>query len=127
MRKYIITTIIGLILVLLFLQIRDTWNAKDITTVMLGLTDSFFVAGTLITCYSVLVLVNNGGTFDMLVYSLKRAGDIFKSDIEKKINKSFYEYKMEKMDNPHEYLFLLKVGLAFIALATVFLVLYYQL
>ena len=78
MKKYIITSIIGLVFVALILISKDIIfqeNAKDVIHI---LTDSFFVVGVVISGFGAIIFASNEGTFDMLAFGILKFFDLFK-------------------------------------------------
>ncbi|MFA6627972.1 MAG: DUF3899 domain-containing protein [Bacilli bacterium] len=124
--RYLITTSVGLVIVLIIVLSKHIFSLDDAIEIYQVLTDAFFVAGVLITGYGLLVVSSNGGTFDMLVYGVGRFFDLFRNDMMKVKHKTFYDYRMAKLDRQQGFGFLIIVGLVFLGISGLFLWLYYQ-
>lgn len=122
--KYIIVSLIGIIIALSIFSSRnllDANNMKDITYI---LSDGFLLPGVLILGVGILIMVSNGGVFDIFTYSLKKMR-ITKLHGDKKPTafKSFYDYRMSKEKAP--YGFLIIVGGGFFGLSVIFNIMFY--
>ena len=126
MKKYIITSAIGLAFAALIVFSKNVLSQTDSKAVFHILCDGFFVPGVCITCYGLLVFSSNEGTFDMLIYGTKKFASLFKKDASKEKYKTFYEYKAVQHEKRTSFAYLLIVGLAFIAISMVFLIFYYN-
>ena len=125
--KYGITTAIGLAIAYLVCELKDLWKMtcrKDIYHV---LCDAFTLPGTLIFCLACLVWLANKEYFVSLGYAFSRAAKAlvpFGRTHEK--HETFHDYVLRKREKEpvKGYGFLFVVGLAFLALALLFLALY---
>lgn len=126
MKKYIITSSIGLVVAILIVLSKDIFSQSEATKVYHILCDAFFVPGVCISCFGLLVFASNEGTFDMIVYGTKKFFSLFKKDLTKEKYKTFYEYKDAQRETKISFAYLLFVGLAFIAISMIFLMLYYN-
>lgn len=124
MKKYLITIIIGLVftgLILLSKDIIFQENAKDVFHI---LTDSFFVTGVVLSGVGVIIFASNEGTFDMLKFGVIKFFDLFKRDMTKVKYRTFYDYRVERLEHKQGFGFMLLVGIGFIAISIIFLLLY---
>ena len=126
MKKYIITSAVGLVFAALIAFSKNIFAQTDPKVVFHILTDAFFVPGVCITCYGLLVFSSNEGTFDMLIYGTKKFFSLFKKDMSQEKHKTFYEYKEAQHGNKISFGYLLIIGLALIAISTLFLIFYYN-
>lgn len=126
MKKYIVTSIVGLVFAALIIFSKNIFGQTDSQTVFHILCDAFFVPGVCITCFGLLVFSSNEGTFDMLVYGTKKFFDLFKKDNSNEKHKTFYEYREAQRERKFSFAYLFYVGLAFIAVSMIFLILYYN-
>lgn len=124
MKKYIITSLIGLAFATLIALSKDVFEQSELKDVYHILCDSFFVPGACITCYGLLVFSSNEGTFDMLVYGVKKFVGLFKDKSYVEKHKTFYEYKEALSDKKVSFAYLIYVGLALIGISLIFLLLY---
>ena len=123
---YIISGAVGIIIFIIIICTKAIWNAEGAKDVMRILSDAFFVPGVLLGGAGLLIFASNGGAFDMLAYAVIRFFDLFKRDVRNKKYKDFYEYREAKKEKKRHMGFMLIVGLVFIALAVIFLIIYYQ-
>ena len=126
MKKYLITTAVGLVFAALICFSKDIFAQTKPQTVFHILCDAFFVPGVCITCYGLLVFSSNEGTFDMLIYGTKKFFSLFKKDMSKEKHKTFYEYQQAQHEKKVSFAYLLYVGLAFIVVSLIFLSFYYN-
>lgn len=126
MKKYIITSVIGLVIAAIIALSKNIFTQTDSTVVFHILCDAFFVPGVCITCFGLLVFSSNQGTFDMLIYGTKKFFSLFKKDLSKEKHKTFYEYQQAQHEKKISFAYLLYVGLAFIAISMIFLMFYYN-
>ena len=86
---------------------------------------SFFVPGVIIACFGALVLVSNGGAFDIFAYGAHIFFSLFKRDVTARKYRTFYDYRQSRAEKKRSVAFMLVVGLAMVAVAAVFLIAYY--
>lgn len=93
------------------------------------LSDAFAVSGLLGICFFLLTIASEHGTFDMLVYGVKKTFflHIFKN-YKKMVPATFAEYVAEKRGKqvPHYYWTLLIFSSALLLTGIVFLILFYS-
>ncbi|NLZ15077.1 MAG: DUF3899 domain-containing protein [Erysipelotrichaceae bacterium] len=108
------------------LKQSSSWNFdSELTKVMFVLTNGTFSVGALATCFGLLIMAANGGAFEMLSYGIKRFISLFQKDINKIKFKTFYDYHVYNSSKPKTpFLFLVFVGLFFLALSAIFLIIY---
>lgn len=122
--QYVISVLVGVCISVGVMSARNVFTEDDPTQVMAILSDGFFVAGVVLSCVGLIIFVGNGGVFDMLSYSVILFFSLFRKNLERKY-KDFYEYREAKKGKKRSLAFLLIVGLFYIALAALFLILYY--
>jgi hypothetical protein len=108
------------------LKQSSSWNFdSELTKVMFVLTNGTFSVGALATCFGLLIMAANGGAFEMLSYGIRRFISLFQKDINKIKFKTFYDYHVYNSSKPKTpFLFLVFVGLFFLALSAIFLIVY---
>lgn len=108
------------------LKQSTSWTIdSELTKVMFVFTNGTFAVGTLATCFGLLVMAANGGAFEMLNYGIRRFISLFQKDINKIKFKTFYDYHVYNSSKPKTpFLFLVFVGLFFLALSAFFLIIY---
>jgi hypothetical protein len=124
--QYLITFGVGLAFVIIIILSKSIFKVDDLKTVYQILTDAFFSVGVLIFGFGLLVFASNGGTFDMLNYGIRKLVDLFRKDLYKVKDKTFYDYRVSKQEKKSEFLYLIVFGLFFIIISLLFLWLYYQ-
>lgn len=123
---YIITGAVGIIISIIVICTQTIWNAEGAKEVMGILSDAFFVPGVLLAGVGLIIFASNGGAFDMLAFAVIRFFDLFRRNVKNSKYKDFYEYREAKKEKKRRMGFMLLVGLVFIALAVIFLIVYYQ-
>ncbi len=91
------------------------------------LTDGFTVPGVLLLCVGLLCKISTLGALDGLLFGLKAAFTLLIPGAAAKEQETFSEYverKKEKRITGYE--FIIHVGILFIAIALIFMVLFYQ-
>ena len=124
--KYIITFVVGLLMALVVFVIKDAFVLKDSKKIIAVLIDATFVPGILMVCFGLLVVSANGGTFDMLVFGTRQFFNLFRKKFNREEAQSFYEYRKAKSENKNEFWYLIIIGLVYLALSTIFLIIYYN-
>lgn len=124
--KYGITFAIGGLLVWAMLSTRGyAWSAGDAERYRL-LCDAFTVPGLLFAMAGLLTAIGNTGSFTGLSYVLRYLGLSLVPGGRKK-QESYYDYAQRKKGKEiHGYGFLMISGCVFLAVAIVFLILFYQ-
>lgn len=123
--KYLVTILIGLIVVGAVLLVRDVFSSETAAEAFLHLTDAFFISGVLITSAGALVFTSNHGAWDMLAYGVSSFMDLFRKREKKKYD-SFYDYKESKSDKKFSFGFLLICGAVFLIVSMIMLYCHYQ-
>lgn len=125
--KYLITFAVGLAAAFAVALIGGIFSLTETSGICRVLSDACFVPGFLILAVGLLQVASRGGTFDMLAYGFISIFDALRRDVSKRKYKNFYEYRRARQEKKPSSAHLITVGLVFIALAIVFLVLYYKL
>lgn len=128
--KYGISTAVGLLMVVVYVFSRD-YGTRDfwswsLLNKALVLCDGFTIPGVVFLCVGGLVWASTQGALDGISFALKVG---LKSLIPgtKKEHIRYYDYVQKKRENrPQGYGFLLIVGVAFMAVALLFMAIYYQ-
>lgn len=129
--KYLITSVIGLLVVLAIILSKDVFGQTDAKAVMQILSDGFLVPGVLLAGVGLLIFASNGGAFDMLAYGFRLLfvglQNLFRKDKIEKKYKDYYEYHESRSKSKISIAFMLIIGVVFILLAVIFLLCYNQL
>lgn len=123
--RYVITAAVGLIAAVVIMFSKSIFSQSEVKTVMQILSDAFFIPGVCIAGGGLIVFASHGGAFDMLAYGIRLVFTAFRRK-EKRKYKDFYEYKQSKEGKKESVAFMLIIGVAMIAAACVFLILYYN-
>ena len=104
----------------------STWNfINEHSKNMFILTNSNFIVGVLVAAFGGLVALANGGAFETIVYGIRRFFSLFQKDVNKIRFKSLYDYHVYHSSKPKSpFLYLILVGLLFVAISMIFMVLY---
>ena len=95
-------------------------------TVLQVLCDGFTVSGVLLLCFSGLVWSRNQGTFDMISFGVSRITKFRYGKLDDEERKeSFYDYRQRKSATRQNATASLKAGAVYMALALVFLLLFF--
>lgn len=125
--QYLITALVGAVIVVAVVSAQKIWAQDGVTAKMGTLSDAFFAAGIFIGCIGLLVFVSDRGAFDMLKYAVIMFISKFKRDVTKRKYKDYNEYRAARSERENKPIaFMLIVGAAFLAVALVFLILYFQ-
>ncbi|MGN1039806.1 MAG: DUF3899 domain-containing protein [Candidatus Fimimonas sp.] len=124
--KYLITALVGLVVALLILFYKDTFNKTAVLPVLADLSDAFFVPGVLLLGVGTLLFASNGGAFDMLAFGIMKLFDLFKRDLTKVKYRTFYDYRQAQKEKKRSFSYLLIVGAAMVVVAAVFLIVHYN-
>ena len=124
LKKYLITTVVGLLAVGAIIWSKDLFAQTAPVTVFHILCDAFFAVGVVISAAGVLIFSSNEGTFDIFAYGFNAFADMFRKQSRKQYH-TFYDYKESRADVKIPFAFLLIVGGAFIAISLVMLYFYH--
>lgn len=124
---YGITTAIGIGMVALFLSTRDFGALTSQAERYRLLTDAFTIPGTVILCVGLLVWVSNQGMFNGIAYALSYTLRRLIPGLGNK-HERYYDYVERKREKGGVtgYGFLLITGAAFLAVACIFMALFYR-
>jgi hypothetical protein len=124
--KYLITSLVGLALVILIAFTKGILQVETQAQAMSILCDAFFAPGVLFAGFGLIVVASNAGAFDMLAYGFSLIFVLLKRNIKERKYKDFYEYskaKEEKRKGRSSIAFILVVGLVMVAISMIFLAL----
>lgn len=125
--KYVTAAGIGGIIFLVAAISRGAFGFAETKEVVRVLSDSAFLSGVLLTGAGLLLFCADGGLFDMFAYGAVLLVCTFKRNVRDRKYRDFYEYREAKKENRKGgFGFLLLTGIFFLALATIFLALYYR-
>lgn len=123
--RYGIASLIGGLLAWMVIEIRGYSSAAPLSMRYMVLCDAFTVPGILLFLSGLLVFVANEGAFEGVSYVFSRAKQALVPFSKKKdITYGDYVEERRKKEKIKGYSFLILTGLAFLAVAVVFLVLF---
>ena len=101
-------------------SVNLAWNARY-------LSDGFFVAGLLMACFGVLMLIATTDFFDIFAYGLRNLVAIFAPMAKTRQAMKYYEFKESRAERRgKKRFFVLVTGLAYLGLALACLWVYYN-
>lgn len=122
--KYVITSAVGLVAALILCVSRGVFTAKTAADVYVGLSDAFFVPAVFMLGVAGLSFASANGAFYPLGYALRTLFSVHNWSKKHKFaeRQSYGDYVEAKRENIPKFPFeLLWVGLAMLAIATLFL------
>lgn len=122
--KYIYVFVFGILISISIFNYRDIFEASSTKDIVSILSDGFLLPGVLILGAGLLIMVSNGGVFDIFVYGFSKLRAIkLTGDKKPATHASYYDYKINKEKAP--FLFLLIVGSIFFLLSIIFNIAFY--
>ncbi len=127
MKKYIIQTVIGLILAIGIAFYRMSQMEAGTAGILMAVSDGFTVIGLLYVGVGGLLFASSTGFFDFFGYAFQRGASLFFPRFEQGID-NYYEYKVKKQEERKQFSLksTLLIGLGFVGIAVIFTVLWYQ-
>lgn len=125
--KYGLTTVLALLTAWGVLATHGFSQAAEASERYRLLCDAFFVPGVLLICAGALIFVSNYGVFNGVSYSARYVARMFVPSSGKR-DESYGDYVRRRAEKGKltGYSFLFRVGGAFLAVALLFLVLFYR-
>ena len=125
LKKYLITSVLALLLTFLIALARGVFEKENTVDVLHVLIDATFVVSVLFTGFGLLIFSANEGTFDMIAYGMTSFIALFKKDRESYLKyKTYVDYKEAKADNKHSFAHIVLVGLAVFVACLIFIAFY---
>ena len=125
--QYSITFGVCAIISFIVLVIRGVFSTRDTKELMRYFTDTFFAVGVLCACFGLLIMVSNGGAFEMLVYGVSRFFSLFKKNPNKVKYVTFYDYHVARAEKEKpQFLYFIIVGAIYVGISLIFLYQWYQ-
>jgi hypothetical protein len=104
---------------------RGLFSAADGEELFKDLSDCFFITGIILSGVGAISWAGTEGTFDMISYGCKTFFGLFSASYAKKLPKSFYDYKQERVTMNKPWLMqTLVVGLTVLAIGLLLLIPY---
>lgn len=123
---YLITLLAGLLLTLILAACMGVFAKTKPQELFHVISDAFFVSGVVIAGLGGLFVGSNGGAFDMIGYGVRLLFDVLRKDPTKRKYKDFYAYRLSRQGHKKGFWHLVIVGLLLLAVAALFLVLYFN-
>lgn len=125
--RYGLCILIGGMVTMAYVLSHD-FASQDLVNKYMILCDGFTIPGFLMICFGALILASNAGGMDGFTYGIKHAARmLIPGRSVKDKEDSFYDYvQKRKAKRIRGYGFMFFTGLGFMAVAAVFLVLFYQ-
>ena len=121
---YVITAAVLTVFALSVAWASGVFTATEGKSLLSGLCDAFFIPGAVSLCVGLLILVSNGGAFDMFAYGGRLFIGMFKKDpLERKYG-SYQQYREARKENKRSFWYFIIVGGAYIVVAVILLVIY---
>ena len=122
--KYTVAVVVGLLMSLFILWIKNFWTTEELVEKYKILSDAFTVPGVLYIMFGCLLALTNEGSLDAIGFMLKRCVQMLNPFSKKEFQKySDYVAGRKKVTG---FAFLFYVGSAILAVGIVFMVLFYS-
>lgn len=123
--RYVITAAVLAVFTVLLAWSFGAFTETHKKELLLKLCDSFFIPGFLAVGYGLLVVVSNGGAFDMLSYGVQTLFRMFKKDPVDRKYGGYYEYREARKEKKRTFWYFIIVGSVFVAVGGALLGAYY--
>ena len=125
--EYSISTGICALLAFLIMVIGGIFVYEEQFRIYALICDGCFISGIIFVCLGLLFFVYNNGFFDILAYGFMRFFAMFKKNPREVKYETFYDYRVAKAERPKaDFMYLIIVGVVFIAVSIIFLILWDQ-
>ena len=121
--RYFVTIGVGLIIAFAVAMSKDLFSQTDVMVIYQILSDSFLVAGVLVTGFGLLLFVSNEGVFDGLRYGFKVLAQMFKRR-PTPVKETYFDYRTAKGRNKLAFGYMVFCGIGFLAICFLFSILY---
>ena len=123
--KWLKPIIAAVVILVLYALSFELFSAGDREELFKDLSDCFVITGIILSGVGAISWAGTEGAFDMLAYGCKTFLGLFSASYSKKLPKSFYDYKQERMEKNRPWLKqTLMVGLTTLAVGLLFLIPY---
>lgn len=127
LRKYIIVTIIGLLLTVFICWLKKFSFYMEWQKMYKILSDATFFTAVIFIGIGIMISISNAGLFTAVSYSMKRFFTVFSRDrVEKRRNMpAYHEYRAVKLEHNVSGAFMYLPGLVFLAVSIIFTIMFY--
>lgn len=122
--SYLFTFLFASFVTIIYIWGIGVFSASDKEFIFKHLCNGFFISGVVVAGFGLLLLVSNGGVFDMLAFGVMSLFNAMRKDPKNRKYNDFYEYRKAKKENKRSFFYLIAVGIFFILVAVVFMVLW---
>ena len=123
--KWLKPIIAAVVILVLYAFSFGLFSAGDREELFKDLSDCFVITGIILSGVGAISWAGTEGAFDMLAYGCKTFFGLFSASYSKKLPKSFYDYKQERMEMNRPWLKqTLAVGLVTLAVGLLLLIPY---
>lgn len=130
LKRYCISVGVGLFLFVLVIVNHGLFEAESTKDQIRILADAFTIPGTVILMFGFLMMVSNTGVFSGLGYAMKNIARIVIPGVGLRKQGTYYDYLKDKREkrekNQVSFGFLFITGAAFLLIAVVLVVIYYN-
>ena len=102
--KWLKPIIAAVVVLALYALSFELFSAENMEELFKDLSDCFVVTGILLSGVGAISWAGTEGAFDMLAYGCKTFLGLFSTSYSKKLPKSFYDYKQERMEKNRPWL-----------------------
>ena len=102
--KWLKPIIAAVVVLVLYALSFELFSAENMEELFKDLSDCFVVTGILLSGVGAISWAGTEGAFDMLAYGCKTFLGLFSTSYSKKLPKSFYDYKQERMEKNRPWL-----------------------
>lgn len=124
--RYIISFAAGFAVIFLICCLKRIFSANKASVIFQILCDAFFVTGIFWSGAGLLLVITDGGFFDVTNYGMYLFFNSFKSNVKDRKYKDYTEYREAKRSVRHGTSYLLITGVFFIAVAVIMLICYHN-
>ena len=96
--KWLLPIIAAALIIVISAFSLELFGAEDKKELLKDLSDCFFIAGIVLSGVGAISWAGTEGAFDMIAYGCKTFFGLFSTSYAKKLPKSFYDYKQQKIE-----------------------------
>lgn len=123
--KWLKPIIAAVVIIVLCTFALELYSAEDSEELFKDLSDCFVITGIVLSGVGAISWAGTEGAFDMLAYGCKTFLGLFSTSYQKKLPRSFYDYKQQRVEMNRPWLkYTLVVGLITFAVGLLLLIPY---
>ena len=120
--RYLIAFAVLSVFAVLVAWARGAFATTDRKVLLSALCDAFSVPGVLGISFGMLIVVSNGGAFDIFAYAIRSIFLLFKKDPLDRKYGGYHEYRQAQQEKKRTFWYLIIVGAVFLAVGIALLV-----